>query len=58
MDYRKEIEILLKKREENEDRLKELAYLLYKSEVSSTLQGVPVECSGYKKVLRHLGFVI
>ena len=58
MNLRSEVEFIIEKIEADRQHLKELTYKLYKEEKGEELEGVPVEFSGYKKVLRHLGFVI
>ena len=58
MNKRSEIKKLLLEKEKTNDRLEELAYLLYEEEIGKTLEGLPVRIQGYKKVLRRLGFVI
>ena len=57
-ELRKEVEILLKRRENDRLRLEELAILVYKQEEGCEFEGLPVEMHGYKKVLRRLGYVI
>jgi len=55
---RKDIQNMINQREEIKRKLEEGAYELYKGEIGKTLEGLPVEVHGYKKVLRSMGFVI
>jgi len=57
-ELRNELKTLLEQRENTEKRIKEISYLLYKEEKGTHFEGCPVECSGYKKILRYLGYVI
>jgi len=57
-DLRKEVEELLRKQQEINEKITTISYKLYRSEVGKTLNGLPVESYGPKFVLRYLGYVI
>jgi len=57
-ELRKELDTLLKKRKEDEEKIEELAFLVYKQEEGCEFEGLPVDMQGYKKVLRRLGYVV
>jgi len=57
-ELRKELGMLLKRREIDEERIEELAYMIYKAEEGNELDGLNVDGQGYKKVLKRLGYVV
>ena len=56
-ELRRILERWMEEEKHLKENIKEVAYKIYKKEHGDTMEGLPVETQGYKKVIRFLGYV-